>query len=317
MRFRTLGSRGPEISVIGIGGWEAGGEAWGDDRDDERAIRAFRAGFDEGITWVDTAEIYGHGRSERLIGRAVEGRPDVMVFTKVASAPRGTGHQPARVRGAARASLARLGREAIDLYQLHWPDPTVPVEETWQAMADLVDEGLVRWIGLSNFPDDLAARCEPIRHVDALQPQLSMLWQQRRSQLRWCRENGTGLIAYGPLAYGLLTGAITRETMFPSSDWRSGTQGLRAYEQLFAGERLGANLAVVERLGPVARRVGVTLAQLALAWVLHQEGVSGAIAGSRSPTHVVENARACDVELSSETLAEIETILRGRGELVA
>ncbi len=315
--MRPLGSRGPDVSLIGYGGWEAGGTAWGASPPDEQVLDAMRAGFDAGMNWVDTAEIYGSGRSEELIGQATQDWPDVMVFTKVASAPRGTGYEPASVRRAAQASLRRLRRDVIDLYQLHWPDEKdVPLEESWGAMADLVDAGLVRWIGVSNFTAELIERCERVRHVDSLQPQLSMLWQERLPLLDVCVRNGTGVIAYGPLAYGLLTGAITREASFPDDDWRSGKHGLRAYDQLFAPGRLEANLDVVDALKPIAERLGASLAQLALAWVLQQNGIAGAIAGSRSPQHVRENAAAWSVELSPDVLAGIETILQRRGEVV-
>jgi aryl-alcohol dehydrogenase-like predicted oxidoreductase len=317
MDYRSLGSEGDPISVIGYGAWEAGGQAWGPGPSDDQVIEAMRSGFDAGINWIDTAETYGNGRSEELVGRALRGRPDVMVFTKVASAPRGSGYRPDEIRRAVEASLRRLHKETIDLYQLHWADEsTVPLEETWGAMAGLVDAGLVRWIGVSNFTSEQITRCERIRHVDALQPQLSMLWQERRPLLGLCKENGTGVIAYGPLAYGLLTGAITRETVFPEDDWRGGKHGLRAYEQLFAPGRFEANLDVVDALKPLAERLGISLAGLALGWVLHQDGVTGAIAGSRSTRHVRENAAASGVRLSSVDLREIDGILEARGEVL-
>jgi aryl-alcohol dehydrogenase-like predicted oxidoreductase len=310
-----LGTQGPPISVVGFGAWEAGGEAWGPDPGEERALEAMHAGFDVGINWVDTAETYGGGRSEEVVGRALTGRYDVMVFTKVAPAPRGSGFDPPSLRRAAVASLKRLQRDRIDLYQLHWPDPNIPVEETWGALAELVDEGLVGMIGVSNFTMELVERCERVRHVDSNQPQLSMLWQERRPLLRSCKENGTGVIAYGPLAYGLLTGSVTRATVFSDDDWRGGNQGLRAYDQLFAPPRIERNLTVVDDLRPIAEAEGVSLAELALAWVLHQDGVTGVIAGSRSASHVRQNAGAADVELSPEILATIEKLLAERGEV--
>lgn len=317
MELRRLGSGGPAISVIGYGGWEAGGVAWGQSVPDQRVLDAMWAGFDVGVNWVDSAEIYGNGRSEELIGRAIANHPEVMVFTKVASTPRGTGYQPDSIRRAAETSLRRLRRDVIDLYQLHWPDERdAPLEDAWGAMADLVDAGLVRWIGLSNFTTESIKRCERIRHVDSLQCHLSMLWQERLPLLDVCARNGTGVVAYGPLAFGLLTGAITRETSFRDEDWRSGKHGLRAYDQLFADGRLEANLDVVEALKPIARRRDVSLAQLALAWVLHHDGVSGAIAGSRSSQHVREDAAAASVNLGAGDLAEIGAILRRRGEEV-
>jgi aryl-alcohol dehydrogenase-like predicted oxidoreductase len=317
MGVRRLGSHGPQISVIGYGGWEAGSPEWGTSPSDADVVAAMRAGFDAGITWVDTAEVYGHGRSEELIGRAVQGRRHIMAFTKVASAPRGSGYDPKAIRRAAERSLRRLGREVIDLYQLHWLDEKdASLEETWAAMAALVDAGLVRWIGVSNFTSHEISRCERIRHVDSLQPHLSMLWQERLPLLSFCARNGTGVIAYGPLAFGLLTGNVTRETTFAEDDWRSGTRGIRAYSQLFAPGRLEANLKVVDALMPVAGRLQISLARLALAWVLHQPGLSGAIVGSRSAQHVRENASASAVNLSPSDLAEIGSIISNRGEVV-
>lgn len=309
MRVRKLGSSGPEISVIGYGAWEAGGMAWGSNPPEEETIDAMRAAFDAGVNWVDTAEVYGGGRSEELVGRAVVGR-DVLVFTKVAPKPAGSGFDAGGVRAGAEASLRRLGRDVIDVFQLHWPDRGIVVEETWEAMARLVDEGLVRWIGVSNFSSELVARCEGIRHVDSLQPHFSMLHREGRDDLFLrCERAGTGVIAYGPLAYGLLTGVFDETTTFSDDDWRSGKHGIGAYDELFAPEPFRRNLATVEALRPVAERKGLTLAQLALAWVVHQRSVTAAIAGSRSPQHVRDNAGAGDVELTPKELEELEALL--------
>lgn len=310
MKTRRLGSQGPEISLIGFGAWEAGGMAWGPNPPDEQTLEAMRVAFDNGMTWVDTAEVYGGGRSEELVGQALEGRDEVLVFTKVAPRPAGTGFDRKGIRKAAEKSLARLGRDVIDLYQLHWPSRDVEVEETWEAMAALVDDGLVRHIGVSNFDQSRIERCEKIRHVDSLQPHFSLLHQDGRDDLfPFCEDNGTGTVSYGPLGYGLLTGAITNETEFGDDDWRGGGHGMRAYESMFAPGKLEANLDKVESLRPVADRLGITLAQLALAWVLHQRGATGAIAGSRSPDHVAENAQGAEVELAEKDLEEIDSIL--------
>lgn len=311
MQRKKLGSNGPEISVVGFGAWEAGGMAWGPNPPDEQTIRAMRTAFDSGITWIDTAEVYGGGRSEELVGQAVKGYDEAMVFTKVAPKSAGTGFRPDDIRTAARQSLERLERDVIDLYQLHWRDEHVPVEETWGAMAELVNEGLVRWIGVSNFDRELIERCEKVRHVDSLQPQFSMLHQDGRDDLfPFCEGNGTGIICYGPLAYGLLTGAITAETEFTDDDWRGGSHGMTGYyEALFAPGVKERHLGTVEALRPIADRIGATLPQLALAWVFHQRGVTGAIAGSRSPDHVKDNAGAGSIELSPKDLEEINSIL--------
>lgn len=317
MELRTLGPQGPAISVVGYGGWEAGGRGWGAPRLDAEVIAAMRAGFDAGINWIDTAEVYGDGGSEELSGRAIQGHDDVMVFTKVASAPRGSGYARASIRRAAEASLRRLRRDVIDVYQLHWPDEKdVPLEEAWGSMATLVESGLVRWIGVSNFTEDLIARCEAIRHVDVLQPHLSMLWQERLPLTEVCVANGTGVIVYGPLAFGLLTGTITPRTRFADDDFRGGKLGLRAYNQLFSPGRFEANLGVVSAVTPIAARIGVSLAQLAIAWVLHRQGVSGAIVGSCSPQHVRENVAASSARLSARDLADIGRVLQRRSEVL-
>lgn len=312
MKKKRLGSRGPEISVVGFGAWEAGGSGWGAEVPDERTIEAMQAGVDAGMSWIDTAEVYGSGRSEELVGKAIKGRNDVFVFTKVAPKGAGTGFQPEEIKSAARRSLERLQRDVIDLYQLHWPTSEVPIEETWGAMAELVDEGLVRWIGVSNFDRKLIEACEKVRHVDSLQQEFSMLVRDDRDELfPFCASKGIGVLAYGPLAYGLLTGTITAETEFHDDDWRSGNAGVGYYESLFAPGFIENHLEKVERLRPIADRLGASQAQLALAWISHQEGVTAAIAGSRSPDHVRENAGAGTITLAEKELGEIEEILEG------
>lgn len=306
MRTRKLGSQGPEMSVVGFGAWEAGGgREWGDAPPDEQVVEAIRSVFDAGITWIDTAETYGGGHSEELLGRAIEGRRDeLLIATKVAPRPDGSGFRPEEVRRACAGSLRRLGTDRIDLYQLHWPaGGRVPVEDTWGAVADLIAEGLVGFAGVSNFDRELIERCEAVRHVDALQQEFSMFEQQDRELIRWCGEQGTGVLSYGPLAYGLLTGAITEETRFARGDHRGRASGL------FGPGNRERNLAVVDALRPIAERLSITLAQLALAWNVHQPGVTGAIAGSRDPDHVRANAAAGDVVLDEATLAELDGIL--------
>jgi aryl-alcohol dehydrogenase-like predicted oxidoreductase len=311
VRTRRLGSDGPDLSVVGFGAWEAGGTAWGANASDDAVIDAMRAGLDAGITWIDTAEVYGAGISEGLVGRAVAGRDGVLIASKVAPAPEGTGFRPEQVRAACEASLSRLKVEAIDLYQLHWPDDGTPVEETWGAMSELVAAGLAGWIGVSNFDRELIERCEAVRHVDSLQPRFNLLMREEADLIRWCGEHGTGVVAYAPLAFGLLTGAITTATAYAEGDWR----GEHAEDEdpddpdvvpEFLPDRLPSVLARVDRLRPIADGLGITLAQLALAWCHHQPGVTSAIAGSRDPIHARANAAAGDVGLDATTLAEIE-----------
>ncbi|MEZ0234118.1 MAG: aldo/keto reductase [Actinomycetota bacterium] len=314
MRTHRLGSQGPELSVVGYGAWEAGGTAWGPNESDNSVIGAMRAALDAGITWIDTAEVYGDGVSESLVGRAIAGRRDeVIVASKVAPQPEGSGVRPDRIVAACDASLARLGVDAIDLYQLHWPDDAVPVEESWGAMAALQDAGKVRWIGVSNFDRASIERCEGVRHVDSLQPEFSMLRRAQIDLVAWCGEHGTGVVSYGPLAFGLLTGAITAATTFPEGDWRG--QGGEPDDpdevDLFDPDVLPRALDLVDRLRPIAQGLDTTLPQLALAWNVHQPGVTSAIAGSRNPEHVRANAAAGDLALDAGTLSEIDALLDG------
>jgi methylglyoxal reductase len=305
MRRRRLGAKGPEISVIGYGAWEAGGTAWGPNESEQVVIDAIRTGLDAGIDWIDTAEVYGDGVSELLVGRAIAGRRDeVTLATKVAPQPEGSGFAPAQVRDACEKSLGRLRTDRIDLYQLHWPDETgVPLEETWGAMSDLQDAGLVGHIGVSNFDRGQIETCLAMRHVDSLQPEFSMLTRANADLVRWCGEQGVGVVSYAPLAYGLLTGAISTDTRFTAGDWRGQEQD----EGPFAD--LSGSLEIVDRLRPVAERIGCALSELALAWNVHQPGVTAAIAGSRNPGHVHSNAAAGEVELDDATLTELDALL--------
>ena len=308
MRTTQLGSNGPNLTVIGFGAWEAGGDMWGRNESEDAVIDAMRAGLDAGMNWIDTAEVYGKGVSEGIVGRAVAGRRDqVLVASKLAPASEGSGFRPEQVRAGCEASLGRLGIDVIDLYQLHWPDATgVPVEDTWGAMGELQDAGTVRFIGVSNFDRALIERCEAIRHVDSLQQEFSMLALDDRELIRWCGEQGTGVVTYGPLGFGLLTGAISREQAESVTDWRRSEE-----DGPFTDEKLGPDLAIVDGLRPIAQRLGITMAQLALAWNVAQPGVTAAIAGSRDATHTRENAAAGDVELDDQTLREIEGLLTG------
>jgi aryl-alcohol dehydrogenase-like predicted oxidoreductase len=310
MELRTLGRLGPEISVVGYGAWEAGGNMWGPNQSDDAVVAAMHAAIDAGMTWIDTAEVYGDGRSEDLVAKAVAGRRhDVSIFTKVAPKPAGSGFRPEQVQAGIRASLKRLGVDHVELYQLHWPDLSVPVEETWGAMAAAQDDGLTRHIGVSNFDRPLIQRCLTVRHVDSVQNELSLFRQDDSSRLLpWLQEQGVGYLAYGPLAFGLLTGAIREDTTFPRDDWRAGGMGMGNYERLFSPRVRVGNLAKVDRLRPIAERLGTQLATLALGWVIAQRGVTAAIAGSRNPEHTRGNAAAGDLGLDQATLQEIEGI---------
>jgi len=299
MRKRTLGTGGPDISVVGYGAWQAGGANWGGRAPDDGVIAAIRAAIDSGQTWIDTAEVYGKGRSEELVGRAIAGRrDDVLLFTKVAPDDEGSGIRPDEIHAAIRASLRRLGTDRVDLYQVHWPDERIPVEEAWGAMAQVVADGLAARIGVSNFDRALVERCRAIHPVASVQNELSLLCQDDRAEfLPWLEAEGIGYLAYSPIASGLLTGRIAGDATFPENDWR---------RDEFTPERLADAVPRVERLAAIAERLGVTTAQLAVAWVLHQPGVTGAICGTLSAGNARANSAAGGIELDAATLAEID-----------
>jgi methylglyoxal reductase len=307
---RRLGARGPAVSVVGLGGWEAGGgRTWGANASDAEVVDALRHAFDLGIDWVDTAEVYAQGRSEEIVGRALRGRDDVRVFTKVAPRPDGSGVRAHEVASAVEGSLRRLGREVIDVYQVHWRDPRVPIEATWEALAALAERGLVRQIGLSNVGADDLRRCARIRHVDSVQLQASLLYTDELTRmLPACDELGAGVVCYGSLAFGLLSGRIGER---PPADWRSGGYGMEDffvadnYARFFAPGVLRAQLRRVRSLREVATELEMTPAQAALAWLVAQPGVTGAIVGSRSVAHIEENVDAGRRSLSARQLERI------------
>jgi aryl-alcohol dehydrogenase-like predicted oxidoreductase len=319
---RRLGRRGPEITPVGFGAWAVGGGDWAfgwGPQDDEDSIAAIHAALDAGVSWVDTAASYGLGHSEEVVARALEGLSDPpLVFTKCGmvwqdqadGVPR-PNLRPDQIRRECEDSLRRLRVEAIDLYQFHWPDPSTgtPVEESWGVMADLVAQGKVRFAGVSNFDVALLERCEPIMHVDSLQPPFNAV--QRRvaaAEIPWCAEHGTGVIAYSPMMSGLLTGRFSKERMeaLDEGDWRRGFPEFRE-------PALSRNLALQDALRPVAERHGASVAAVAVAWTLAWPGVTGAIVGARSPAQVEGWIDAPDLDLTVGDLDEIAAAIASTG----
>jgi aryl-alcohol dehydrogenase-like predicted oxidoreductase len=324
MRKKRLGSEGPEITRVGFGAWAVGGPwkfGWGPVDDDE-SVAAIRHAVDSGINWIDTAAVYGLGHSEEVVGRAVEPFDvgnDVLVFTKCGRSWYGSEKgeeivndlRPESIRFECEQSLKRLGLERIDMFQFHWPDfaTGTEVEDSWATMQELVEDGKVRWLGVSNFSIELLERCEPLRHVDSLQPPLSMLKRSARDNLiPWCRDNGTGVIVYSPMQSGLLTGAFDRDRVesLAKDDWRRGTPA-------FQEPKFSQNLALVDGLRKVAEDVECSLAELAIAWTLAVEGVTAAIVGARQADQVDGWIGASDLELSSDVVEAIEVIIRETG----
>jgi aryl-alcohol dehydrogenase-like predicted oxidoreductase len=301
-----LGRAGPSISRLGIGGWQASGSGpWGAGprSDDRAAIAAIRHAVERGVTWVDTAASYGLGHSEEVVARALEPwrvGDEVLVFTKCGH-PWDPPHRirtdlsPASIRRECEGSLRRLGVERIDLYQFHHADPSTEIEDSWSTMEALVAEGKVRWAGLSNVGSETLARCEPILHVDSLQLELSLLHPTALDVLPWCVDNGTGVIAYSPLASGLLTGTYDRariDAMSEDDPKRSG---------------LDRALAIVPKVGAIAERHRLPVAAIAVAWVLAQSGVTGAICGARTAAQIDGWIDAADVAPTDSDLADLRS----------
>jgi aryl-alcohol dehydrogenase-like predicted oxidoreductase len=317
VKRRRLGSRGPEITTIGFGAWAIGGPwkfGWGAVDDDE-SVCAIRHAVESGINWIDTAAVYGLGHSEEVVGRAVApfaAGEDVLIFTKCGRSWHGSGNgdeivndlRPGSIRFECEQSLKRLGLERIDLYQFHWPDfaTGTAVEDSWATMHSLVDEGKVRWAGVSNFRIELMERCEALHHVDSMQPPLSMLNRgARREIIPRCKRNGTGVIVYSPMQSGLLSGAFDRARLdsLPEDDWRWGSPH-------FQEPAFSRAMELVDYLRDAAARVGCSVTELAVAWTLAVPGVTAAIVGARTPEHVDGWIGASDIELPDEIMAQIE-----------
>jgi len=317
----SLGRSGPAFTRLGLGTWAIGGPwrfGWGP-VDDAESIAAIRGAIEAGINWVDTAAIYGLGHSEEIVGRALEGYAtgdEVFVCTKCGrrTLPDGSPYgdlRPASIREDCEASLRRLGVERIDLYQIHWPDldTGAPLEQSWSTMGELVDEGKVRWIGVSNFDVDQLARCEAIRHVDSLQPPLSMLQRGAlKSLIPSAGAQGTGVIVYSPMASGLLSGAFDRDRLATLA-----ADDMRLARPEFAEPAFSKNLALVERLRAIADDLAATVAELAIAWTLAQPGVTGAIVGARRPDQLGRWIDAGRLELSDEQLRAIADAIAETG----
>jgi aryl-alcohol dehydrogenase-like predicted oxidoreductase len=311
LKTAPLGSTGLEITRVGFGAWAIGGDGWefgwGPQEDDE-SVAAIQHALEQGINWIDTAAAYGFGRSEQVVGRALEGvaeRPHVFTKCSLLEGPdRRVIHNLRRdsVLAEAEASLERLGIDAIDLYQIHWPIPEADIEEGWSALAELKEQGLVRHIGVSNFDVEQLHRIQQIAPVETLQPPYSLVAREVEDQiLPYCQREDIGVIAYSPMGSGLLTGRMTRERIdgLPEDDWRK-------HDTRFQEPQLSRHLAQVERLKAVAQRYDATPGAVAVAWTLRNPAVDGAIVGFRRPDQVDPILTAAGLELTDDDVAEIE-----------
>ena len=305
MQYRKLGKNGPQISVIGFGSWATGGD-WGG-QDDQLSADSVRAALDAGVTFFDTAPIYGKGHSEEVIGKALKGdRSKVVLATKCGMvwdenkkvSKNGSYNSILRE---AEQSLRRLGTDYIDLYQMHWPDQDTPAEETMRAMERLVQEGKVRYVGVSNYSIPLLEESLAVRHVDSLQPPYSILRPAIEKEiLPYCLEKGIGVVSYSALTSGLLSGNYTYDTKFSESDWRSRNKAHTV--------DLKSNVDRAEKLKVIANQLGITLPQLAVAYILMNPAITSSIVGVRKPNHILSVLPAIDVKLEETILAEIRAI---------
>jgi aryl-alcohol dehydrogenase-like predicted oxidoreductase len=319
MQTRLLGRSGLELTTIGLGTWAIGGGDWRfgwGPQDEQDAVRAVVRAVELGVNWVDTAAVYGNGRSEELVGKALRQLPAArrpLVATKCSRIIQPDGAiegvlKRASILKECEASLRRLGIDVIDLYQLHWPLPDEDIEEGWETLVDLRKQGKVRHIGVSNFSVEQIQRLMPIQPVESQQPPYSMIRPEvERDVLPYCEENRIGVVCYSPMGKGLLTGKFTRERAeaLPESDHRS-------RDASFSGKNLEANLQLVEGLVQVAARHGRSIAQLAIAWTLRRPEVTSAIVGARRPDQIEETVSAGDWKLDDEDIHRIDRLLADR-----
>jgi aryl-alcohol dehydrogenase-like predicted oxidoreductase len=313
--LRTLGNSDLQLTPIGFGAWAIGGGnwefAWGP-QDDDESIGAIHRALDLGINWIDTAAIYGLGHSEEVVGRAVKSWPGAkpLVFTKCSM----RWHQDRTIYRSLKAgslaeelegSLRRLGVEAVDLYQIHWPNPEEELEEGWETLARFREQGKIRWVGVSNFSVEQMKCVQKIAPITSLQPPYSMLRRAVEAEvLPFAEKHGIGVINYSPMVSGLLTGSMTAERVaaFPADDWRR-----RAVE--FNEPRLSKNLRLVELLREIGGGHGVSPGVVAVAWTLRKPAITAAIVGGRSGKQVEGIAPALHFRLSTDEFTRINEFL--------
>jgi aryl-alcohol dehydrogenase-like predicted oxidoreductase len=312
MKTRQLGNSDLFITPLGIGAWAMGGAGWAfswSHQDDASSIRAIHAALDAGINWIDTAAVYGLGHSEEVVARALKSYSGKKpyVFTKCERAWNEKREivkilKRDSIRRECEDSLRRLQVDVIDLYQIHWPEPDEDIEEGWSTLVELQREGKVRWIGVSNFNVAQMTRIQAIAPITSLQPPYSLARPEVADEiLPFTLRNNIGVISYSPMGSGLLTGTMTRERIasLPEDDWRR--RNVQFQEPL-----ISKNLAIVERLKVIASRHGRNVGEVAIAWVLANPAITGAIVGFRSPEQVNGILGAMDFRLSDDEVQEAQ-----------
>ena len=320
MEYRKFGQTGVDISGIGFGCWEIGGGYGSIEETD--FIKAINRALEIGINSFDTAEAYGFGASEKSLAKALGSRrKDAVITTKFGvgypDAPNYRDSTRKRVMESIEKSLKALNTDYVDVYLIHWPDRNVPFEEPMRALDDLVKQGKVRAVGLSNFKLNEIEACMKTRRVDVVQYCWNMFDRRMQKEIfPYCRENKIGVMAYGSLAYGMLTGTLSEEKTFEKNDWRSkrGQLGnINLFQHLFGPDHFLKNLRAVEELKGVAKRYGKTLPQLALNWTLSNPVISTALVGCRNPGEVDDNAGSLGWKISDADMKEIDAIFAKHG----
>jgi len=322
MQTRQLGHTDLELTTIGLGTWAIGGPNWKygwGPQDDDEAIGAILTALDKGINWIDTAAVYGLGHSEELIGKALKQTSrKPIIATKCSRRWNDKGQiipclKAESIREECHASLKRLGIDTIDLYQIHWAEPEEDIEQAWEEMARLIEQGKVRYIGVSNANLEQIKRMQKIHPLASLQPRYNMLHREVENEvLGYCAQNNIGVIAYSPMERGLLTGKFSQERLaaMPLEDHRRRSPD-------FHEPQFSAALELVDNLRGIAERNGVSLAQLAISWVLRRSEVTAAIVGARRPDQIAETAPAADRTLAQKETQEIEKLLTKRLEKIS
>jgi myo-inositol catabolism protein IolS len=299
MKYRKLGSTDIQVSDITFGCWELGGGQW-DKQSDDTNIQAIQKAFDLGIHTFDTAEGYGQGHSEEIVGQALKGkRKECVIATKVSR-----NHlKPADLRASAEVSLKRLHVDYVDIYYIHWPNNDIPIADTLSELTKLKDEGLIRAIGVSNFSIDQLKEAMEYARIDVIQPEYSLLHRGIEHELiPYCVEHSIGIMSYSSIAKGILTGAFHNgKAVVKDTDFRKD-------RRLFLPGHLEKEQPLIDVLKQIAEEKQVTLSEIAISWLLHQPALTSAIVGTQNEKHLAENTRAVDLTLTADELKRLDQV---------
>ncbi len=305
MRYKKLGSSDLNVSVVGLGTWAMGNDFWGK-VDDDMSIYTIQKAIDCGINLIDTAPAYGDGHAERIVGKAIKGRRDsVIIATKCGTLRDGKNFirslKPKDIRKQIENSLRFLDIDFIDLYQIHWPDPSTPLEESVNELLKLKEEGKFRWLGVSNFNIDLLNKIMSLTEIVSLQPPYSLLQRDTEEVITFCREKGLGVLSYGSLGAGVLSGKFKEQPKFEEGDNRS------KFYPFFREPLWSKSMQLVDVLRDIAARHDKPVAHVAINWVNQQDRITTALVGAKTPEQAEQNAMSASWELSQDEIDEINT----------